>query len=67
MYGSPSAAPSAGERPAHLRSSQGSESERARLADTNGRLLGLYSPERPTQLTDMRDWGRQLADEDLYR
>ena len=67
MYGSPSAAPSAGERPAHLRSSQGSESERARLADTKGRLLGLSSSERPTQLTGMCDWGRRLAGEALYR
>ena len=67
MYGSPSAASAAVGRPAHLPGSEWTEAERARLADTKGHLLGLSSPERPTQLTDMRDWGRQLAGEALYR
>jgi len=67
MYASPTATSSAGERPAHLRGSEWNETERARLADTTGRLVGLSSPERPTQLPDMRDWGGWLADEAPYR
>jgi hypothetical protein len=59
MYGSPSAASAAVGRPAHLPGSQWTEAERARLADTKGHLLGLSSPERPTQLTGLRDWGRR--------
>ncbi len=67
MDGSPSAGPSAGGRPAHQRSNQGSESERARLADTKGRLIGLSSPEQPTRLADLSDWRKGLAAEALCR
>lgn len=67
MGGPPSQAPSAGARPAHLRGSQWTEAERARLADTQGQQLGLSSPERPTQIADMRAWAKWLLAEAPYR
>lgn len=62
MYGFPSPASLVADRPAHRRGGEQNEAERARRADTKGQLLGLSTPERPTRLADLHDWGRRLAE-----